>query len=146
VNGVRPGSGISGGLTLKYDGWNRLVEVKDGQTVVGKYEFDGLNRRLKKHIDSQSPASPNGIDRYEHFFYNSAWQILETRDTTTENDQPEGLQPDYQYVWSARYIDSPVLRDKNTDTDGLCDDQRLYFLTDANFNVTTLVDINGVRA
>ena len=136
-------SSLANGLTLKYDGWNRLVEVKDGQTVVGKYEFDGLNRRVKKQTDSQSPASPNGIDRYEHLFYNSAWQILETRDTTTENDQPEGLQPDYQYVWSARYIDAPVLRDKNSDTDGLCDDQRLYFLTDANFNVTTLTDTGG---
>ena len=53
------------------------------------------------------------------------------------------MQPYQQYVWSARYIDAPVLRDKNTDTDGLCDDQRLYYLSDANFNVTTLVDTGG---
>jgi RHS repeat-associated protein len=72
-------------------------------------------------------------------YYNAARQMLETRDTTTENDQPENLQPDYQYVWSARYIDAPVRRDQNTDQDGLCDDQRLYFLTDANVNVTTLL-------
>ena len=69
--------------------------------------------------------------------------MLETRDTTTESDQPENLQPDWQYVWSARYIDAAVLRDKNTDADGLCDDERLYYLGDANFNVTTLVDTNG---
>ena len=72
-----------------------------------------------------------------------AWQVLETRDTTTESDQPENLQPDYQYVWSPRYIDAPVLRDENTDADGLCDDERLYYLGDANFNVTTLVDTGG---
>jgi hypothetical protein len=60
----------------------RLVEVQDGQTVVGKYEFDGLNRRIKKHIDSQSPGSPNGIDRYEHLYYHASWQVLEIRDTT----------------------------------------------------------------
>jgi len=136
-------SSPANGLTLKYDAWNRLVEVKDGQTVVGMYEYDGQNRRIKKHIDSQSPASPNGIDRYEHFFYNSQWQILETRDTGTEADQPENLQPKYQYVWSARYIDAPVLRDKNTDADGLCDDERVYYLGDANFNVTCLVDTGG---
>ncbi len=91
-------SSLANGLTLKYDAWNRLVEVKDGQTVVGKYEYDGRNRRVKKHLDSQSPGSPNGIDRYEHFYYNGQWQILETRETTTVSDQPESLQPAYQYV------------------------------------------------
>ncbi|NUQ66081.1 MAG: RHS repeat-associated core domain-containing protein, partial [Pirellulales bacterium] len=136
-------SSPANGLTVKYDAWNRLVEVKDAQTVVGKYEYDGQNRRIKKHIDSQSPESPNGIDRYEHFYYNSAWQILEIRDTTTESDQPESLQPKYQYVWSARYIDAPVLRDENADANGLCDDERIYYLGDANYNVTCLVDTNG---
>jgi YD repeat-containing protein len=134
VNGVTPGSGISGRLSCKYDAWNRLVVVKDGQTVVGKYEYDGLGRRTKKHIDSQGPGSPKGIERSEHLDYNASWQVLETRDTTSENDQPEGLQPDDQYVWSAQYIDALVLRDKNTDANGLCDDQRLYYLCDVSFN------------
>ena len=136
-------SSLASSLTLKWDAWNRLVEAKDGATVVGVYEYDALNRRVKRHVDSQSPASPNGLDTYIHYFYNSAWQVLETRDTTTESDQPENLQPDWQYVWSPRYIDAAVLRDKNTDADGLCDDERLYYLCDANFNVTTLVDTNG---
>ena len=119
------------------------MEAKDGATVIGVYEYDALNRRVKRHVDSQAPDNPNGIDTYLHYFYNSAWQVLETRDTTTESDQPENLQPDWQYVWSPRYIDAPVLRDKNTDADGLCDDERLYYLGDANFNVTTLVDTGG---
>jgi RHS repeat-associated protein len=95
------------------------------------------------HADSQAPDNPNGVDTYIHYFHNSAWQTLETRETTTESDQPENLQPKYQYVWSPRYIDSAVLRDKNADTDGTCDDERLYYLNDANFNVATLVDTNG---
>jgi RHS repeat-associated protein len=76
-------------------------------------------------------------------FYDIQWQILEMRRNTTEGDQPESLRPECQYVWSLRYIDAPVLRDENTDQDGLCDDQRLYYLGDANFNVTTLVDTGG---
>ena len=119
------------------------MEAKDGEVVIGVYEYDGLKRRVKRHVDSQAPDSPNGIDTYIHYFYNSAWQVLETRDTTTESDQPENLQPDWQYVWSPRYIDAPVLRDRNTDSDGLCDDERIYYLGDANFNVTTLVDTGG---
>jgi len=101
-----------------------------------------LARRVK-HLDSQNPSSPDGIDAYVYYFYNRGWQVLETRDTTTESDQPESLQPVYQYVWSPRYIDAPILRDENTDADGLCDDERIYYLGDANFNVTTLVDTGG---
>ena len=131
------------GLTCAWDAWNRLVEVKQGATVVGRYEYDGLNRRVKSHVDSQSPGSPNGVDAYVHFFYNQAWQELESRVSASENTGPETLQPQYQYVWSQRYIDAPVLRDKNTDADGLCDDERIYYLGDANFNVTTLVNTGG---
>ena len=134
---------LASSLSLKWDAWNRLVEAKDGQTVIGVYEYDGLQRRVKRHVDSQAPDNPNGIDTYVHYFYNSAWQVLETRDTMTESDQPENLQPDWQYIWSPRYIDAPILRDKNTDADGLCDDERIYYLGDANFNVTTLVDTGG---
>jgi RHS repeat-associated protein len=73
----------------------------------------------------------------------TAWQILETRQSDTESAQPETLQPKHQYVWSQRYIDAAVLPDENTGTNGLCDDQRLYYLNDANFNVTALLDTNG---
>ena len=134
---------LGSSLSLKWDAWNRLVEARDGQTVIGVYEFDGLQRRVKRHVDSQAPDSPNGVDTYLHYYYNSAWQTLETRQTAGENDQPENLQPKYQYVWSPRYVDAAVLRDGNTDADGACDDERLYYLNDANFNVTTLVDTAG---
>ena len=136
-------SSLATGLTCKWDAWNRLVEVKQSATVVGRYEYDGLGRRAKSHVDSQSPANPNGVDAYVHFFYNQGWQELESRVSGSENTGPESLQPQYQYVWSRRYIDAPVLRDKNTDADGLCDDERLYYLGDANFNVTTLVNTGG---
>jgi RHS repeat-associated protein len=136
-------SSLATGLTCKWDAWNRLVEVKEGATVVGRYEYDGLGRRAKSHVDSQSPGSPNGLDAYVHFFYNQGWQELESRVSGSENTGPETLQPQYQYVWSRRYIDAPVLRDGNSDSDGLCDDERLYYLGDANFNVTTLVNTGG---
>ena len=43
----------SSSYTLKYDAWNRLVEVKDG-TVVQANEYDGLNRRLIRDESSGS--------------------------------------------------------------------------------------------
>lgn len=99
-----------------------------------------------RHVDTDRPTSPNGVDTYVHYFYNSSWQIQETRESTVESTQPENLQPTHQYVWSARYPDSPILRDANTDQDSLCDDERFYYLTDANFNVTALVDTAGDSA
>jgi len=36
-----------------------------------------------------------------------------------------------------------ILRDENTDQDGLCDDERIYYLADANYNVTALIDTSG---
>jgi len=57
-----------------------------------------------------------------------------------------------QYVWSLRYIDSPVLRDRDADgnaaTGGLGAaasgmEQRVYYLTDGNFNVTALAGTDG---
>ncbi len=134
---------LADGLTATYDAWNRLVEVKDGATVIARYEYDGLNRRIKSHIDSGAPSNTSGIDTYVHYYHNSAWQILETRQSDTPSAQPEALQPKHQYVWSRRYIDAPVLRDENTSANGLCDDQRLYYLNDANFNVTALLNTSG---
>ena len=136
-------SDLTSTYACKYDAWNRLAEVKSGEIVVARYEYDGLNRRVKAHIDAQSPAEPNGVDHYRHFYYNASWQILETRKSTSENTGPETLQPEYQYVWSVRYMDAPVLRDKNTDSDDLCDDERLYYANDANMNVTALVGDDG---
>mgnify|MGYP000858361248 CR=1 FL=1 len=136
-------SSLSTALTCTWDAWHRLVEVKQGAVVVGRYEYDGLGRRSKSHVDSQSPANPNGVDAYVHYFYNQGWQELESRVSASENTGPESLQPQYQYVWSRRYIDAPVLRDKNTDVDGLCDDERIYYLGDANFNITTLISTAG---
>jgi len=71
---------------------------------------------VKKHVDSDSPGDPDGVDAYRHFFYNSAWpvmseaewlamsevlsvpkggvewRVLEERVSAGENTQPE-----YQY-------------------------------------------------
>jgi len=118
--------------------------------VVGKYEYDGRGRRTVSHIDSAAPGEPDGtLDDFRHFFYNNGWQILETRMADAADASADTVQPEYQYAWSMRYIDAPVLRDENTDTDDDCidgSDQRLYYATDANMNVTALVNTSGTVA
>jgi len=146
---------------LVYDAWNRLVKVigdyndgdgvqDEGEYTLAVYEYDGLKRRIKKHVDTWDrahDAADGSVDVWRHFYYNRSWQVIELRDgTASENTAPETLPPVQQFVWSQQYIDSPVLRDKNTDgtTDDACDDNRLCFLTDANMNVTKAVQDYGV--
>jgi RHS repeat-associated protein len=142
-------SDLTSTYSATYDAWNRLVEIKDGANVVARFEYDGLNRRVKSHLDTDETA---GVDTYRHFYYNSGWQIVETRETATEAAHPESLDVEMQYVWSRRYIDAPVLRDRDADSDSETGDlgvtgsgleERLYYTTDANMNVTALLDTDG---
>jgi RHS repeat-associated protein len=66
-------------------------------------------------------------------YYSAAWQVLEER---------VGGNPVAQYIWSPRYVDSLVLRDRDTDGDGSLN-QRHYVQQDANFNVTSISDATG---
>ncbi len=55
------------------------------------YEYDGLARRVKKHVDSESPANADGIDAYVHVFHNSVWQAIEKRESASENYSPVSI-------------------------------------------------------
>jgi RHS repeat-associated protein len=107
---------------LKYDAWNRLVEVKvTAGSVVGTYKYDGLNRRIVS-------TTTNTRD----FYYSKDWQILEEK---------VGGTLERQSVWGLRYADDLVLRDRDTNGDGTLDERR-YALHDYS-NVTAIVDTSG---
>ena len=142
-----PGDEVNHYYTLTYDAWNRLVKVQDDQgtpATVAEYRYDGTNRRIRKYTDK------SGDDwTVREFYYNASWQALEvSKDTKARvgGAEPDLAAPAYeQYVWSARYIDAPVLRDRNNDQDPDLE-ERLYYATDANMNVTTLVGTEGAVA
>ena len=115
-------SAPSSSFTLKYDAWNRLVEVKDGSTVVQANEYDGLNRRIIRD-------ETGGSGVLTHFYYNQQWQVLEERvgTSTTANKQ---------FVYHPHYVDAIAMRRDASGNDH-------YFLQDANFNVTAVVDNTG---
>src|SRR6266851_4494009 len=113
VNGNMTGDET--GHTLIYDAWNRLVQVKNGPTVLETYSYDALGRRV-----TENPWTLRDL------YYDRAWQLLE--------EDVAGSMAD-QYVWSPVYIDALIERDTPT--------QRMYVQQDANFNVTALVDTSG---
>jgi hypothetical protein len=91
------------------------------------------------------------------YYYNASWQVIEERRVTGvadyEDIDDEPATAVYcQYVWDAQYIDTPVcrMRDANgfatgggTNQDASGDgtlEETMYYLTDANHNVTALLD------
>ncbi|MDX1929039.1 MAG: RHS repeat-associated core domain-containing protein, partial [Pirellulaceae bacterium] len=70
-----------------------------------------------------------------HYYYTSAWQVLEERlDAATTAER--------QFVWGLRYIDDQVLRDRAPSGSGPLS-ERLYALQDANWNMDAIVNASG---
>ena len=111
---------------LKWDGWNRLVEIRDENGVlVAAYAYDGLFRRTTKVVGTETRS----------FYYNDLWKCVEERSA--------GGDVGMQYVWGARpnHRDELILRDRDTSGDGVLD-ERLYCLMDY-YDPTSIVDTNG---
>ncbi|MCL2624019.1 MAG: RHS repeat-associated core domain-containing protein, partial [Planctomycetaceae bacterium] len=112
---VKPSS-WSSAFDLVYDAWNRLIQVKDGATVVATYSYNGLNHRVRKVVGSETRL----------FYFNQGWQCVE---------EHVGSTCDARYVWGLRYIDDLVTYRKGS-TD-------YYSLADANWNVVALTSAAG---
>jgi RHS repeat-associated protein len=85
-----------------------------------------MNRRVTKTIGGNT----------RHFYYTDKWQVIEERLNTSTSAER-------QFVWGIRYTDDLVLRDRDTDTDGAVDDERLYAIQDY-FQPTAVLDTSGV--
>ncbi len=125
-----------------YDAWNRMVKLQGdtsgapGPEIV-EFQYDGLDRRIVK-------LKPNGSnwDRSD-YYYNENWQCIQERflaNTSSKTTVATLIRA--QYVWDFRYIDALAVRWRDTDGDGIPDEQ-LFYCQDANANVTALVNASG---
>jgi RHS repeat-associated protein len=129
-------------LDIRYDAWNRVVSMARDGVIVAAYEYDGLGRRIVSAEDSQARTTPDGVDTWKHYLHNGI-QVIEQRNAATADAAVEATQVKYQWLYSPRYIDAVIFRAENTDTDGLADDNTLFYLTDANYNITAVVNTSG---
>ncbi len=136
------GAGVGAGTEIDcvYDAWDRLVEVDQSGSPVAEYRYDGLNRRVEE-------IAPQGGGAYiVTYTYFDGQNEIETRQATVAGN-PNSLAPQntpvqYQYVWSLMGVKDPLLRD--TYSGGVLQAaDRLYYLTDANDNVTAVVGQSG---
>jgi RHS repeat-associated protein len=126
-----------GTLNYQYDAWNRLVRVTsngnwnvNGYIYYADYAYDGLNRRIEKVVYRGSMMLP-----VEHYYYNQNWQMLEDRTVV----DPFGTCGSTEYIWSPRYVDSPIVSFYQDLYHPQFDNVR-YYATDANHNVTATID------
>ncbi|HET6456060.1 MAG TPA: RHS repeat-associated core domain-containing protein [Armatimonadota bacterium] len=129
-----------------YDYRNRLIHiwhttqynVSDpensawGDDPVVRYFYDGLNRRVKKDLNSGTDV----------IYLYDGWRCIEERE-----DDGGTWEARRQYVYGGTYIDEPLILDKDTDGDGVCTDaggsSRFFYCQQANFNVVALAESDG---
>ena len=116
---------LASGDGAVYDAWDRLVAVTSGATPIESCQYDGLNRRI------EVTASGTTTDDYY-----AGQQMVQSNVVGGGG---------YEYVWSPRYIDAPIVRSTlNSAQNGLATNpQIIYYLGDANYNVTALVNSSG---
>jgi RHS repeat-associated protein len=107
------------GKDTLWDAWGRTVLYTNGGTVNVVYEYDGLGRRIEEG-DSQN-------------YYTASWQLIEIHDSGVLREE---------LVWSPVYVDALLMRDRDTNADGIVD-ERVHALHDANFNITAVTDDAG---
>jgi RHS repeat-associated protein len=116
------------GRTLVYDAWGRLVQVRSGQTVVQDLTYDGTGRLIIRS-DGTTPTD----------IYFTATQDIEQRTgVTAQSNGTAGVLTFFSPV----YVNAVLARDRDTDANGTLD-QRAYFTSDANFNVTSVISAAG---
>ncbi len=107
---------ISGGNSFVYDAWNHLVQVKNSSgTVIKSYSYDGLGRRA---LDCTSTFTGS------HFYSLSNQDLYTSTSAGTET-----------FYWTPGYIDGLFAREKAG--------TRVYATTDAQYNVTAIVNTSG---
>ena len=111
---VPTGADLKGSnVTLVWDAWNRLVEVKDdNDATIQTNAYDALQRRTTVN---------DGTDT-RHHYYNDQWRPVETR-LNSETD------PTTQHIWHPEDRYTLLLRDRDTTSNGTLD-ERLYLLKD----------------
>jgi RHS repeat-associated protein len=96
---------------LKWDAWNRLIQVMHSSTVIQTNAYDGLSRRI---------TSSDGTDTV-HYYYDQSWRAVEeylNSDST----------PNRRYLWGLRSRWDLAKRERN-DSGSL--NEKRYVLYDA---------------
>lgn len=84
-------------VTMVYNAWNQLVEVKNaGGAVIVQYSYNALGQRTSESYPVAAAGIPAGTVKYLYYSASSIPQVIEERWNGTASNDVQ-----YQYVWSA---------------------------------------------
>ena len=112
-----------------------LTKVSNSTTVLAEYQYDGVGREIVEY--TSFTGSTAGTVTYS---YHSGQNAIETR-TGSASSSPTSVGVQYQYVFSAMGVKTPLVRDTYSSGEIVSGD-RLYYLSDANTNVTAVVGLS----
>ena len=135
----QPGNPTSG-LTCVYDAWNRLAGVS-GNGISETNSYDGLGRLV---TTASFYTYPGGFESVTNGNYYDGQRLVEQRQTVEAGPLFTWASRDYQYVYSPLGDGkTPILRDSTSVGTLPGFSGRLYYLSDANSNVTAVVGLSG---
>jgi RHS repeat-associated protein len=132
----------NGTLTCTFDAWDRLTEVQDSSgNIIAQYQYDGAGR-LVEELTNFTGSVPGTVT---YSFYDGQNAIETRQGTVSGNSIPAAstLSPQYQYVFSPLSGKTPILRDSTFVGGAATSAGRLYYTSDANTNVTGLINASG---
>lgn len=118
---------FDGTLTYTWDALNRLASADEGDTNLGAYNYDALNRRVRKTVSSTVTDCVY-----------SGWRCVEERNPDGES----GDTPTMQYVWGT-YLDELIQQLPLLAINGFPANSPLYPLQDLLYRTTGLADSSG---
>jgi len=128
------------------------VKVQVGSDTRIENSYNALNWRVSSRADTDVPGD-GSLDEERIMYYNAGWQLVEEdiyEDWSSGN--PGSVDERRAHIrgfWGARYIDDLVqtLVDGNADGDYVDTsgggDEHFFFLSDAQFSVTAVLDGNA---
>ena len=132
-------AGGSDDYELKYDAWNRLVQVKIDTDIVLQQQFNGLHWRTVVQRDTS--LIPDGLDQMRVLSYDASWRLVDEQVDDGWSPSPPGTftaDRTLEQFWGLRYIDDPILRRDDPAAVG-----GYWHITDAQFSTAALLDNNA---
>jgi RHS repeat-associated protein len=96
------------------EGWLKASPTGAPGSLIATYTYDGLNRRLRKVVDSCG-----ALDTDQRSYYDG-WRCVEDR--TIPDDDPWAERLAGQYLWGGLYLDELVAFEADATADGDFDD------------------------
>lgn len=118
--------------TYTYDVLGRLVEIRNRTTndLLSQYKYNGLGYRTGERIDSDADGVlETGENDWRYFIYDARWRLIEVYEDSDDANPLEvyvhhaaGLDG----VGTGSYVDHIILRERDTDADGVLDEFHFY--------------------